>query len=286
MLSVRHHILFFTLIAAILLGGRPCDAALPEWDGNRPLVIVHSRNMPPLSYIGTYGEPKGLIVDYWKLWAKVNGLPIKIVLVDWPETLRMIKDGEADIHGGMFYTKARAQLFSFAPSFVEMDSAVTVRKDSPVKSMDDLKGTAVGVLDRGYAAQYLSDFYPHIVQKPYIGSAQIVRGALHGEIDAFLTERVTQVHLLGEEGKLDDFRMLEVLYTREIQPVVSKGNEKMLEVVKRGMDAIPRHELDRTFRRWTIPSSSIPPWLIVVAAISIIILAGGVLVFMLPSGRR
>ncbi|MDD3313354.1 transporter substrate-binding domain-containing protein [Pseudodesulfovibrio sp.] len=277
---------FVLVVCLVSIRAEAGLAAAPEWDGARPLVVVHSRNMPPLSFLGAYGEPKGLIVDYWELWSRVNGVPIKMVLTDWVETLRMVRDGEADIHGGMFYTRERAREFDFEGPFVDMDSAVAVRKGLPVRSMADLKDVTLGVLAGGYAVQYLRDVYPDIRQKPYKGTAQVVQAALRGEIDALLTERVTLVHLLGEAGKLDEFRMLDVAYRHGIRPVVAKGNRRMFELVKKGMEVIPGRALERTYSRWTIPTPSVPSWLIALASLALLILVGGVFFFLFQFRRR
>lgn len=286
MVSVWHCMRFVLVLCLVATWAGAGLAAAPEWDGARPLVVVHSRNMPPLSFIGAYGEPKGLIVDYWELWSKVNDVPVKMVLTDWPETLRMVRDGEADVHGGMFYTKERAREFDFEEPFIDMDSAVAVRKGLPVRSIADLKDVPLGVLADGYASQYLKDAYPGIPQKPYKGTAQVVRAALRGEVDALLTERVTLVHLLGEAGKLDEFRMLDVAYKHGIRPVVAKGNRRMFELVKKGMEDIPGRALERTYGRWTIPAPSVPSWLIALASLALLILVGGVFFFLFQFRRR
>jgi len=280
MVSVRHVIGSVVIMCLLSVCAGAGLAAAPQWDGVRPLIVVHSRNMPPLSYLSAYAEPKGLIVDYWALWSRTNNVPVKMVLVDWPETLRMIREGEADVHGGMFYTKERAREFDFEEPFIEMDSAVAVRKELPVRSVEDLKDVTLGVLDHGYAAQFLNDAYPGMRQKSYKGTAQLVRAALSGEVDALLTERVTLVHLLGEAGRLDEFRMLDVIYRRGIRPVVAKGNRTMFDVVKKGMEVIPARELERTYARWTLPASRVPSWLVVLGSFALLVLVGGLFFFL------
>ena len=67
--------------------------------------MVHSNSTPPLSYVGLNGDPEGLVVDYWKAWSSASGNAITFVQAEWPETLEMVRDGRADIHGGFIIVK-------------------------------------------------------------------------------------------------------------------------------------------------------------------------------------
>jgi len=272
------------LAMALLLPAAGAAAGGGPWTTEHPFVVVHSAQTPPMAYLGLNGEAKGLLVDYWQLWSKVNGVPIKIVLVDWPETLRMVRDGEADLHGGLFYTDERAQNLDFGPSFFELDAALAVRTGLNVQSMDELGDRTLGVLDKGYSAYYIRTHYPQLNRKEYSSAADLVAGAVAGEVDAMIIERVTLVHLLGELGKLGEFRMLDVLYAQEVRPAVAKGNTAVLELVEQGMRAIPTKELERVFRRWTIPHESVTPWLSMLLGIALAV-ALGLVAFLLFQRR-
>ncbi|MEF2232096.1 MAG: transporter substrate-binding domain-containing protein [Pseudodesulfovibrio sp.] len=271
------------VVAALLVFAGGAGAAA-QWTDEHPLIVVHSAQTPPMSFIGFDGEKKGLIVDYWRLWSRVNRVPVKLVLVDWPESLRMVLAGEADVHGGLFLSGERKRFLDFAPPYFELDAALVVRADLNIRSLAGLGDHAVGVLDHGYSASFVQARFPGLKRREYPTAAALISGAVAGEVDAMILERVTLVHLLGEMGKLGDFRMLDVLYTRSVHPAVAKGNAAVLELVERGMRAIPAKELERAFRRWTIPNGSGPSWLIALLGMGIAI-AAGLLGFLLFQGR-
>ena len=266
------------LFRAVLLLLILCSASTPYAYGQesvKPLVVVHSARTPPLSYLGFDGEQKGLVVEYWRMWSRQNHIPIKIVLTDWAETLRMVRDGEADIHGGLYLTAERQKYFDFAPSYFDLNAAVFVRKGLGIDSMDELGSREVGVLDKGYSEYYLEKNYPQVARRVYPNASTMVADAIAGNIDAMLCECPTITYLLGMQGKLHEFDMLEPLYTRATHPAVVKGNKELLALVEKGMATIPEAECERVFSRWTIPQSSSGVWL------KVILVGVGLLVFVL-----
>ena len=265
---------FLWLFRAVLFLLILCCASTPHAYGQesvKPLVVVHSSRTPPLSYVGFNGEQKGLVVEYWRMWSRQNHIPIKIVLTDWAETLRMVRDGDADIHGGLYMTAERQQFFDFAPSYFDLNAAVFVRKGLGLDSMDDLGSREVGVLEKGYSEYYLEKNYPQVARRVYPNASTMVADGIAGKIDAMLCECPTITYLLGMQGKLQEFQMLEPLYTRPIQPAVAKGNAELLALVEKGMATIPEAECERVFSRWTIPHSSSGVWLKVIL-VSVILL--------------
>ena len=259
---------------ALLLAWAAYACASEPWTEEHPLVVVHSTQTPPMAYVGFNGEQKGLIVDYWHLWSRVNHVPIKLILTDWSESLRMVGDGRADVHGGLFFSEERAQFLDFAPPYFELDAALAVRSTLDVHSIAQLGDHVVGVLASGYSNSFVRTNYPGLNRREYSTMAAMSRGAVSGEVDAMIIERITLVHLLGELGKLGEFRMLNVLYTRPVRPAVAKGNTEVLALVEQGMQAIPTKELDRVFRRWTIPVDSGPSWLLALLGMGIVVVAG------------
>lgn len=66
------------------------------------IKIAIPNNMIPYAFIDEYNEPKGMFVDYWKLWATKTNQKIEFVPSVWQDTITAIKDNKADIHSGLF----------------------------------------------------------------------------------------------------------------------------------------------------------------------------------------
>lgn len=247
--------------AAILVVGITTHVGA-NFEKTSPLIVVHSNNTPPLSYLGLNHEPKGLVIDFWHAWSEVNGIPIKFVLTDWPGTLKMIREGKADIHGGLYYNDDRADFLDYAPAYFDMDAALFVRKSSLIKSVDDVGSHPVAVLDQGFSEFYLRKNYPEMILKPYKTSKHMAQAAVDGEVDALLTEYTTLIHQLGAQAQTDKFKPIATLYKHSLRPAVRKGNTELLEVVEDGMANMSSDRLEHVFSRWTIAKPGRSGWFV------------------------
>ena len=72
-----------------------------------PLVIAVSRTYPPFTQTDINGEPAGMFVDIWNLWAQKTGRAVTFRSSDWVGTLAALKSGDADIHSGLYYSAKR-----------------------------------------------------------------------------------------------------------------------------------------------------------------------------------
>jgi ABC-type amino acid transport substrate-binding protein len=65
------------------------------------LIVACERNYPPFTQLGVNGKANGLLIDLWRLWAKKTGNQVEFLMTDWPDTLKALKNGTADIHSGL-----------------------------------------------------------------------------------------------------------------------------------------------------------------------------------------
>src|SRR5512135_3555294 len=79
-----------------------------ETQGKKRFIIASQRNAPPFSFAGRDGEPQGILVEFWRLWAARNGHEIEFQLDDLDETIEAVRRGKADFHSGIFYSDPRS----------------------------------------------------------------------------------------------------------------------------------------------------------------------------------
>lgn len=61
------------------------------------VTIAVSADSYPFHFSSIEGQPSGLFIDQWRLWAKKRGKEIELIIASWPDTLSIVKDGRADI---------------------------------------------------------------------------------------------------------------------------------------------------------------------------------------------
>ncbi|NMU25415.1 transporter substrate-binding domain-containing protein, partial [Vibrio parahaemolyticus] len=73
------------------------------------LIVANSKAWKPFSYLSPDGEPKGILIDFWKEYAANNQIDVQFLLLDWDASLQAVKEGKADFHGGLVYSPERAK---------------------------------------------------------------------------------------------------------------------------------------------------------------------------------
>jgi|GEM_PF-5528368 len=249
------------------------------------LVVVHSDNTPPLSFKGINSTPKGLVFDFWKAWSAQTGIHVTFVQTDWPTSLKMMREGTADVHGGLYYTRDRDAYLDFTIPLFRQVGTLFVRASLPIKAISDLRGRYVAVLEQGYSETWLREHHPELKRRPYKTSRQMVEAARAGEVDALLTEYATLVYQLGTTGQYKDFVSLEDMYEVPIKVAVAQGRSDLLAVVERGIRDMGEARCRKIYERWIIPDDALPGWLWPAAGVGLIALVIGLAAFF-SGGRR
>ena len=71
-------------------------------DTDKELVIAYRLDSAPIQFKNAGGEPDGILIDVWRLWARKSGIPIRFVGAYSQETQTMVSEGTADINAGLF----------------------------------------------------------------------------------------------------------------------------------------------------------------------------------------
>jgi len=279
--KVGYSFILCTLCALVLVWGEVASGNTNQWE-DRPLIVVHSNNTPPLSFVGLNNEPKGFVVDYWRTWSNKNGIPIKFVQTDWPGTLRMMRDGEADIHGGLYFNEERDEFLDYADSYFDQEAALFVRNSIGIKDISELGDRPVAVLDQGYSEFYLKEKYPELILKPYKTSKHMVAAAIAGEVDALLTESATLVYQFGTNAKINEFSPIGILYERPLRAAVAQGNTDLLRLVEKGMANLSTRDREHVFNRWIVVEAY-PGWLLPTIILGGVVVAALLWLFMFTS---
>lgn len=107
------------LLSAVILSLLLWSAPLLAQD-QAPIRVSQDHAWPPFSYLNADGEPEGLLIDLWQALAEVMDRPVEFLLVDWPESIEQVRDGRADIHGGLFASPERAEFLTFTEPVVSL----------------------------------------------------------------------------------------------------------------------------------------------------------------------
>jgi len=100
----------------------------------------------------------GFEVDIMDAIAKRLGVRQRFVPKDWPELVPLLERGDFDVvMNGLEATEERDERLRLSKPYYVYAETLTVRKDAPYKSLDDLAKKTVGTLQGTYAFEILRD---------------------------------------------------------------------------------------------------------------------------------
>ncbi|MBF0186772.1 MAG: transporter substrate-binding domain-containing protein [Magnetococcales bacterium] len=219
---------------------------------SKALVIAIDRDYPPLSRITTFGEPAGLLVDFWRAWGKATGRDVRFRMSDWADTLAAVKSGEADIHSGLFIDQKRKDSFSFTHPIYKINSTFYHRTDTTIPEDPASFGNhRVAVLKGSYQESALRTQYPELVLVSFSSWMQALRALYSGEVDAAVGEDHTMEQLLNETGWRSRITGLDQpVFSNVVYGAVAKDKESLLGLVNDGVEKLGVKALRQIEMAW------------------------------------
>lgn len=132
------------------------DTSLKEVQDKGKLVLGLDDSFPPMGYRNDKNEIVGYDIDLAKEAAKRLGVALVTQPIDWNAKEQELGTGKIDcIWNGFTITDERAKAMAFTKPYLKNAQVVVVKKDSPYKTLADLKGKKVGLQAGSSAADAL-----------------------------------------------------------------------------------------------------------------------------------
>ncbi|MFH1137401.1 MAG: transporter substrate-binding domain-containing protein [Pseudomonadota bacterium] len=231
-------------------------AAWPDQRGGGasgpPFTVVYNLNNPPFKFQDKNGQAAGLLLDLWRLWEKKTGIDLEFRAAAWDETLRQVKDGEAHIHAGLFYSADRDDFLDFSVPIFKLGYYLFTHKTVlGVKSLNELRGFKVGV-PQGFTEEYLKTEYPQLALAVYPDYPALFQAAHNDDIRAFVAPFFNLQEFLDQQNLPNEYQFDPgtPVYIREYQAAVREGDRALLEKVNAGFQKITAEEKAELERRW------------------------------------
>jgi len=219
------------------------------------LKIVYNPSTPPLKFTDVDTQPNGMLIDIWKYWAQKNDIKIEFIEASWKDTLLMIKDGRADIHAGIYYTKERDEFLDYSrQALYENKSYFFYNKNIiEVKSKNDLKPFVIGV-GNGYPTVFIKKKYKDFYSKEFKSAHELKKAFVDGELNVILSSIAGMTYFMQKNNyDLKQYRYSDktYAYTKKYFGAVKQGNVKVLDLINEGFENISKRELDDIESKWT-----------------------------------
>ncbi|WP_075354281.1 PAS domain S-box protein [Desulfovibrio sp. DV] len=282
-------ILALILYLAGLFAPAPVQAAsangVEQEQPHRPAVpkaitVALDMDYPPYIFAAPDGTYQGILVDTWKLWETMTGVPVVLRPMDWNTAQSEFLLGNADVIDTMFRNPDRDKLYSFSAPYARIEVPVFVHNDlSGIRDLETLRGFTVGVKRGDASVDYLSSrgILPLAAFDGYEG---VVRAAQDAKVKIFCVDKPPALYYLYKYGLEGDFRLAFTLYHGDFHRAVRKGNEALLRLVEDGFSRISSKQYEEIDQKWRgaslFPSTTVrySLWaLTLVVSIAVILLA-------------
>ena len=242
------------LLILSLAHGYAAQAVLPD-----RLKVVLSADSYPYMFTDTSGQLAGLAVDYWREVARQENIQIEFVAADWPDTIKLLQQGEVQLHGAMARTAERSAMFVLTDLNIDAFSNIYVMRElDSVSSLTDLQPFVIGVVENTGHLSALKQQLPNGNFLYFPNVTAMYQAALAGQIAAFTAlDRLSTYYPRYEElqRKFPLYRRL-ALRRLELAFAVRPENALLAQQLAAATAKLSRTFLDDLERRWLgLPSA-------------------------------
>lgn len=255
-------------VLALLLSG----SALAD------IVITNSASWKPFSYLDESGEPRGLLVDYWRLYGEKTNTDITFRLVDWQSSLDLMASGEANIHSGLLYLPSLSETIDYRQGITHLDAQLYIHQDYLGQPIDEyLTNGEVAMVAGGAEEYYFYQNYPQVSKRTYPSNEAMMQDVLAGKLEAFIADMQVANHYFYSNESFNRYFPVRHLYRSDIRYGISKAAPVAIDT-----SVISKEELSRLVGRWFFSETkTVYPAYLIPLLIAALLITAAIYIFQL-----
>ena len=187
------------------------------------LIMVTEASFAPYEYYSD-GKIIGVDVDIASEIAKEMGKKLIVKDVAFDSIIHEVKSGKADIGvAGISYSEERAKQVDFSINYTTSKQVVIVRKNSKIKSVDEISKKRIAVQLGSVADLYVSEEYDNeniIRQKKYLAAIQDLKD---NKADCVVMDELPAKQIVNENN---DIRILDESLAEDNYGIIVDNNTK------------------------------------------------------------
>ncbi len=217
-------------------------------------TVASDGTWPPMEYLDDNKQVVGYSSDYLRAIEKQVGVKFDIRNIAWDGIFAGVAAGNYDIvASSVTITPERQKQFLFSDPYCEIYQALVVAKDSPVKSLADLKGKKVGGQIGTTGIFVMEKANTGAIIREYEDVGLAMQDLANGRIDAVMCDDpVAKYYANKRQDFTDKFRV--ALQTPEVEYygfTVKKGNDEIVKVLNKGIKMVKEKGIEKELKiKW------------------------------------
>ena len=211
--------------------------------------MLTEATFPPFEYASTTADSVdgigGVDDEFAKMLAKQLGVELEVQDMEFDSLTLALQAGKGDlIAAGMTATPTRAKVIDFSKTYFDNGLFVVVKKDSPIKTKDDLIGKKIAV-QQGTTGNEYADKVEKATPMLFKGMVEAGLAVKNGNSDASVMDVLTAKIIVANNP---DLKILDQpVESEETAIAVQKGNSTLLKEVD---DLLAKIQADGTLQKW------------------------------------
>ena len=218
---------------------------------NDTIYFKGNYDYPPYQLLDNNLNPTGFSIDLLKAIAQTMGLNIKIELDSWNQVRTELETGKIDGLAAMSPSLERSKIVNFSTSYVSITHSIFIRKNSNIKSLEDIRGKQVIVVIGDIMHDYLvsNNITKYII--PVKNYQTALRLLSAGEYDCALIPKLLGQFAINEFNLTNLKPVGSTIQHREMAFAVNKDNSELLARINDGLQIIKATgEYDKIYDKW------------------------------------
>ncbi len=221
---------------------------------DKTYVVASDGTWPPMEYLNDKKQIIGYSSDYIRAVGKEMGVNFDVRNVAWDGIFAGVAAGNYDVvASSVTITPERQKQFLFSDPYCEVHQALIVPANSPITSIEQLKGKKVGgqLGTTGIFVMQKADVGAIIKEYEDVGLA--VEDMLNGRIDAIMCDDPVAKYYANK--KKDFSNKLKVAFlTPEVELygfTLRKGRDDLVKIINEGIKRVKEKGIERELKiKW------------------------------------
>jgi polar amino acid transport system substrate-binding protein len=234
----------FLILTSCLLSLGGCSGKNSPAGKGAVLRVGMDLSYPPFEMQDKSGNPDGVSVRMAEALAQHLGRPLKIVPMEFSGLIPALKTGNVDlILSSMTATDERRQSIQFSNPYAFTGLALLVRKDSDIRSIDDLKkpGRSISAKTSTTGETWAIKNLPEAKRVVFEDPTACVLEVTQGRADAFIYDQLS-IYQYAEANRETTCGLLQPFVEESWAIGIAKGDEELLAAVNGFLDEFRKQD--------------------------------------------